>query len=141
MPEVVRSVVIESSPDHVWTAIRDFHDVSWASGVLETCQPVGDLSGDQVGAVRILNGIFRERLLALDDLEHVIKYQIEDGPSPISSREVRRFVATIRIRPVTESGQAFVEYAGRWEAQDDAALDFAGGIYTALLAALKKSCA
>lgn len=138
MPSVHHSAVIASPAESVWRATRDFLDVSWAPGVLEECVAVGERTGDRVGCRRILNGVFHETLLALDDHERTMKYRLDDGPSPVSSREVRDFVATLRVRPVTEADTALVEFSARWESQDDAAADFAGGIYQALLGALQK---
>lgn len=139
MPRTYSSTVVEASADTVWRAIRDFHDVSWAPGVLTSCEAVGERKGDQIGAGRVLNGCFRETLLALDDRHRTIEYCLEDGPSPVSPGEVRDFVAVVRVRPMTDSGHAFVEWSASWEASDESAVEFAGGTYSALLDALKKS--
>lgn len=137
MPVVQQSIVIGSSADSVWQAIRDFHDISWAPGVLIKCVEVGDRRGDQIGARRILNDEFLETLLALDDLDRSIKYRLEDGPSPVSPLEVRDFVAVVQVHPVTDADHAFVEWTASWEAADETACNFASSIYAALLAALK----
>lgn len=141
MPTIHLSAVIKAPVDGVWRAIRDFHDMSWARGVVDICTPVGDLRFDQLGARRILNDSFHETLLALDDVERTIKYRLEDGPSPVSPAEVQSFIAVVRVHPVTDTGHAFVEWSASWEARDDAAVEFAGGIYAALLAALQKTLA
>ena len=139
MARVYRSAVIGSPADKVWQAIRDFHDISWAPGVLTDCVAVGDRKGDQVGARRILNDAFHETLLALDDLERSFKYQVDEAPPPVSSREVSDFVAVVRVHPITDGGQTFVEWCGNLETTSEAACEFAGHIYSALLGALQKS--
>jgi hypothetical protein len=121
--------------------IRDFHDVSWAPSVLKKCVVVGDCRGDQIGAQRVLNDDFHETLVALDDLDQIMKYQLVKGPSPVSPQEVRDFLAVVRVRPITASGSVLVEWSASWEASDDTACDFAGGIYAALLAELENALA
>ncbi len=132
-----QSIVVPAPADRVWQAIRDFHDVSWASGVLSECTPVGDLKGDQVGARRILNNTFHETLLALSDSTRTIEYTLDEGPSPVSSEEVQNFVAVIRVRPITADDTTFVEWSASWQAEGDAARDYCGGIYQALLSELR----
>lgn len=139
MPRTYQSIVIDAPAARVWQALRDFHDVSWAPEALQTCTPVGELKGDQIGARRVLNDAFHETLLVLSDLDRTIKYRLDDGPSPVSPAEVQNFVAVIRVHPVTADDAAFVEWSASWEAGDDAACDFSGGIYAALLAELKRS--
>lgn len=136
MPGTYHSTVVEAPAERVWQAVRDFHDISWAPGVLETCAVVGEPGGDRIGARRVLNDSFRETLVAVDELERTLKYRLDDGPSPVSPAEVSNFVARISVRPVTTTGHAFVEMSARWDASDDAACSFAGGIYEALLARL-----
>lgn len=141
MPETYQSTIVSAPADEVWRVLRNFHDLSWARGVIETCAPVGNLRADQIGTRRVLNDEFHETLLALDELERTIKYRLDDGSSPVSPAEVRNFVAVVRVRPVTTTGHTFVEWSASWEASDDAAVEFASGIYAALLAALKESLA
>ncbi len=47
---------------------------SWAGGVIEKCEPVGKLEGNQIGAKRLLNGAFHETLLAVSDVDRSVKY-------------------------------------------------------------------
>lgn len=138
VPGTFRSIVIRAPVERVWASIRDFHDIAWAAGVLESCEKVGSRAGDQIGARRVLNGAFHERLLGLDDRRREIRYRIEEGPSPVSSSEVTDFIATARVLPVTADGGAFVSWRARWDAGTDEACDFAGGIYEALLEALAR---
>ena len=58
------ATILNASPDTVWNALRDFHDLSWSNNVVEKVTPVGDASGTEVGARRILNDAFHETDLA-----------------------------------------------------------------------------
>ena len=63
------SCVVNAPVDRVWTALRDFHDMSWAPQVITSFEKVGDATGDQIGAKRLLNGVFHETLRGLDDTD------------------------------------------------------------------------
>lgn len=139
MGSTYHSAVIAAPVDRVWPALRDFHDVSWAGGVLTRCEPVGDRRGDQVGARRILNGLFHETLVGLDDRDRTMRYRIDDAPSPVSPREVHDFVARLHVAPITASGETLVELSASWDGADEPARDFAGGIYDAILADLRRT--
>ncbi len=39
------ATVLNASPDTVWNALRDFHDLSWSSNVVESVTPEGDKTG------------------------------------------------------------------------------------------------
>ncbi|NRA34102.1 MAG: hypothetical protein HRU17_12250 [Polyangiaceae bacterium] len=54
------SAVINAPIETVWTKIRYFRELSWAAGVIESTEVIGDKSGDQIGAQRKLNGVFAE---------------------------------------------------------------------------------
>ena len=59
------SCLVSAPVDDVWRTLRDFHDFSWAPDVMTQV----DVSGDkeQPGAKRVLNGVFEETLIELDD--------------------------------------------------------------------------
>lgn len=59
-------IQIEAPISKVWDTISDFHDVSWASNVVTSVTRVGDKAGTEIGAKRVLNGVFHETLTALD---------------------------------------------------------------------------
>ena len=139
MGKTYQSITINAPVDKVWAAIRNFHDVSWAPNVIEKCSSVGDQEGDQIGARRVLNDAFHETLLELSDLDHTIKYSVDDGPSPVSKEEVENYVGVLHVLPVTQEGTSFVEWSSSWEAKDNGASEFCHNIYVALLADLKKN--
>lgn len=137
MGSTYQSTVVDASAEEVWNTLRNFHDMSWAEGVVENCSPVGDRAEDRVGAQRVLNGAFHETLQAISDVDRTLKYSIDDGPSPVSKEEVSDYIGEVTVRPVTQDDAAFVEWASRWEAPTDEAEDFCHTIYTGLLEALK----
>lgn len=139
MARTYQSIIIDAPADRVWDAIRDFHDMSWAPNVVESVEKVGELEGDRAGAVRILNGAFRETLLEHDDGEREMAYSIDDGPSPVSADDVDDYVGRLRVRPVTEGGRTFVEWSSGWRGNDEAAYEFCHNIYVALLNDMKRS--
>jgi len=139
MGQTYQSVVINAPADTVWNAIRDFHDLSWAPNVVTQVDKVGERKGDEAGAGRVLNDAFEETLLELDDTDRRFAYSIDDGPSPVSKADVRNYVGRVAVRPVTADDAAFVEWSSGWEGGDESAAEFCHGIYTALLADMKKS--
>lgn len=138
MGQCYNTIVVNAPVDRVWSTVRDFHDLSWAKGVIESLEVVGDKKGDQIGARRLLNGAFHETLLELSDIEHRIQYRIDDGPGPIAKDAVRNYIGTLRLLPVTSDDRTFVEWTSRYDSPDSAAVgEFCNPIYQAFLKALK----
>lgn len=136
MPQSYQSIIVNAPIEKVWETIKDFHNMSWASPVIERCEVVGDAAGTEVGAKRILNGIFYETLLECNKNEHRVRYSIDDGPYPVSMSEVNNYIGQVQLTPVTLSGDTFVEWESAWESSSEGALDFCHQIYVALLTVL-----
>lgn len=130
--------VVNAPVDKVWLALRNFHDMSWAAGVINDLKPLGKRAGDQVGAQRVLNGVFHETLHALDDLNREIRYSIDDGPDVLAKDRVQGYVGHVRVSPVTATNQTFVEWKSSWEDANGDVHAFCTPIYVALLGALVK---
>ena len=139
MGKCYNSTYINAPVDRVWRLVRNFHDMSWATGPIETCVPVGETQSDQLGARRVLNGAIQETLVGLDDRRGIFTYQITEGPSPISSAEVKDYHGVVRVRQETSGGGTFVEWTSTWIGRDGEVGEFCNPIYTALLAALKQA--
>ena len=71
-------------------------------------------------------------------MDHIFKYSIDDGPSPVSKSEVKGYVGIVHVLPITDAATSFVEWTATWEARDNAAEEFCHGIYAAFLGDLKK---
>ncbi len=136
MGKCENSIVIDQPVDKVWKAISDFHNMSWAQGVIETCDKVGDTPGSEVGAQRLLNGVFHETLLSVDEGAKTFTYQITDGPGPIAEDAVKNYVGKVVLRQEGEG--TFVEWTSTYEDGDDTAVgELCNPIYVALLNAMK----
>lgn len=138
MGQCYNTTVVNAPVDEVWSTVRNFHDMSWAEGVITSVEKVGESGGTEVGARRILNGAFHETLHVLDDQGHSLTYSIDDGPGPVARDAVDNYRGILSIMPVTDSGQTFVEWKSVYDAEDPGAVgDFCDPIYQALLGALK----
>ena len=51
---------------------------------------------------KVLNGVFHETLLALDDEERTFSYSIDDGPEAVSKENVQGYIGEVRVFPVTD---------------------------------------
>ncbi len=117
MPNVYESGVIPASPEEVWKRIRDFNALpEWHPAIKSS-----ELEGEPgVGVVRHFflheGGELRERLLALNDLEHSCTYTILESPMPL-----KNYTAVFRLRPVTATGETFMEWYADFDATDPAA--------------------
>ena len=131
------SCVVDAPVDKVWAALRNFHDMSWAAGVIESVDAIGDKASDQIGAKRILNGVFHETLLGINDADRCFKYSIDDGPDAVSKDNVRGYIGAVRVWPVTDGDATFVEWSSSWAASGGGVQEFCDPIYRALLGALK----
>ena len=140
MGKCYNSITISAPASKVWAALRNFHDMSWAEGVITSCVAVGDTPGNQVGAKRVLNDAFHETLRSIDDAERRLTYTIDDGPGPVSKEAVKNYVGEVRVAPITENDTSFVEWQSSYESADESAVgEFCNPIYFGLLTALKKS--
>jgi hypothetical protein len=111
------SIVLDHSAEDVWSVIRPFDHYSWAGVIGETIIEDGK-AGDQVSAIRrVATGdtAIRQILLAHSDRERSYTYGF-CGQPPFP---VRNYEATIRVVPIVESDDAFVE----WWATFDCATD------------------
>lgn len=134
-----QTIEIEASPDKVWETIRDFHDLSWAPNVITSVDSVGEKSGDEVGASRVLNGVFQETLLTLEEETRTFTYSIDDGPSPVSKDDVKNYVGRVTVQQADEGDGTLVEWSSSWQDNNEAASEFCQGIYVAFLQDMKKS--
>ena len=138
MGSTYQSIVINLAPQQVWESIRDFHDLSWTPNVITSIETVGDASGDQVGARRVLNGVFHETLRELDEAGHTFAYSIDEAPSPISSSEISDYMGRVTVNASPDGG-TLVEWTSSWQNNDEAGYEFCHPIYVALLGDMKAS--
>ncbi|WP_031465620.1 SRPBCC family protein [Sciscionella sediminilitoris] len=132
MPRPYASGIVPANADTVWEIVRDFNGMpAWHPGIASSELESG-ASAATVGAVRLLTlpdgGTVRERLVSLDDADRRMIYDILDSPFA-----VRSYRSTVRVAPVTATGEAFVEWWCHYDAEaaDEAQLDktFTRAIY------------
>lgn len=139
MPRPYSSAVIPAPLAEVWPLIQDFGGLHRWHPAIEQGELIRGASGVEVGAQRRLTlgdgGVVVEQLVALDDRFHSLTYEILESPFP-----VRRYISTVRLAPITATGQTFGEWWTEFDgdAADEASLTdlFANGVFGAGLAAL-----
>lgn len=140
MPRPYASAVIPASADEVWAVVRRFNGLAdWIPTIESSTLDKG--AEGQIGAVRRLTvagaGVVVENLLAMDDVGRSYTYSFLESPFA-----VRRYIATIRVAPLTDTGQAFVEWWAEFDA--DAAHEaklsdlFGQGVFAGGLKGLKQ---
>jgi hypothetical protein len=141
MPRPYASGVVPASADEVWEVVREFDGLPAWLAAIESSELTAGSEGT-VGAVRRLTlgdgGVVTEKLITLDDADRSYTYTFIDE-NPFGCR---RYVSTVRVAPVTDTGQAFVEWWSEFDAEgaDEEMLTdlFANGIYGAGIAALQE---
>jgi hypothetical protein len=132
MPEVYVSAIIDAPLEKVWEVVRDFNALPRWHPLVAASRIEDDRPVDAVGCVRNFQlaeggATIREQLLALSDVEHFVTYSILESPMPVSN-----YVATIRLRRITTTGQTFGEWQSRFDSpigQEDSAAALVKSIY------------
>jgi NADPH:quinone reductase-like Zn-dependent oxidoreductase len=117
---VIQSAVIDAPIERVWAVLRDFSSQeSWHPAVLRS-RMENDAAGDVVGGVRQLSltdgAEQREQLLSHNDCEYTFTYCIIDSPLPLFD-----YMATVRLKPVTDGNQTFWDWRTQFRAPDERA--------------------
>ena len=110
-----------------------------APNVVASVEKVGDIDGSRVRAQRILNGVFHETLVEIDDNAHFLRYSIDDGPSPVSRDEVSNYIGVVNLSAAEEGAKTLVEWTSSWDSNSEDAVEFCHGTYIAFLGELVKS--
>jgi hypothetical protein len=110
MPKPYASGVVPASADQVWQVLKQFNGLPDFLPAITHSEIEGGGSGQEVGSVRRLTlgetGKISEVLLIMNDDDRSYTYAFTDaGPFP-----VRSYRATVRVAPITTTGQAFVEW-------------------------------
>lgn len=113
--------------------------MKWAQSIIETCEAVGPKGGTEVGAKRVLNGIYFQTLLDFNEREHRIRYTFDEGSFPVSTCEVKNYVGQLKLTPVTIGNETIAEWSSIWEASFGACDDFCNLVYVLLLSSLSNS--
>lgn len=109
MPETLASAIVPADAAAVWAVVRDFDGLPRWHPAIEHSEL--ETPGDSVGAIRRLTlagggGEVREVLTALDDTTRTLTYEIVESPFAVDL-----YRSTIRVVPVTTTGESFVEWS------------------------------
>lgn len=140
MPKPYASGVVAASIEAVWELVRPFDGLpQWHPTIAQSSLSQG--AEGQVGAVRRLEladgAVVVERLVTLDDAATTFTYEFVENPF-----DVRRYVSTLRLAPVTDTGHTFVQWWGEYDA--DASVEaemtpvFRDDVYAAGITALQR---
>src|ERR1700731_1329180 len=140
MTKVYVSRVIPAHPGAVWAIVRDFNALPEWTGFVAESRIEQNFPADKIGCIRNFRlkdgGRIRERLLALSDYEMSCTYAILESPMGVEN-----YVATLRLIPVTDGDQLFVEWPADFVSAPDreAGLveDIGRNVFGAALASLK----
>jgi NADPH:quinone reductase-like Zn-dependent oxidoreductase len=119
---VNRSAIIDAPIDRVWAVLRDFnsHD-RWHPAVARS-RMENDVGGDVVGGVRqftLEDGVdVREQLLRHSDRDYTFTYCILDSSLPLFD-----YVATVRLKPVTDGNRTFWDWRSQFRTLDEGAAE------------------
>jgi len=106
LQRVTRSTVIDAPIERVWEILRDFNSHLYWHPIIAASEIEDGLAPDQVGCVRNFRlqdgNALREQLLTLDDHKYISTYCILDSTIPL-----QRYVATVRLKPVTDGRRTF----------------------------------
>jgi hypothetical protein len=139
MAEASWSSVFTSSPDDLWAVVRRFNGLpAWHPAIAASELADGDAEFTP-GAVRVLTGtdggVYRERLVGLDEARRALTYEIVDAPLPVSG-----YRSTLRVRPVADTGAAHLTWSSTFDAADGTTAEEAvatmEGAYAEAIAAL-----
>ena len=108
MGNCYNSIVVNAPREAVWEAIKDFHDLTWAQPVITTLETVGDKTGSEIGAQRLLNDAFLDTLVSVDHEGFTFTYSIDDGPEPLGKDAALNYLAMheARLAPPDRNQQA-----------------------------------
>lgn len=133
------TINIDAPIDKIWETISNFHDLSWAAGVITSLRIVGTQQGHEIGARRVLNDAFHETLTTVNAEQYTFSYSIDDGPGPVAKDAVDNYIGVVKLVETSEG--TLVKWDSSFEsANNQEVADFCDPIYQGLLSALKETC-
>lgn len=132
------SIIIDAPANEVWSTLRNFNDMSWAEGIVESLESVNGKGGTEIGAQRLVNGAITETLQSFDDDAMTFTYSIDEGPDVLASHMVQGYVGRARVAPITATGKSFVEWSSDWEDAKGDVKGFCDPLYAGLLGLVAK---
>src|SRR5438105_781274 len=142
MARVYVSTVVNARNDRVWARVRDFNGMpNWHPAIAESRIEGGE-PADKIGCVRdfrLRNGDrIREKLLGLSDYDMFCTYSILESPMGVDN-----YVATLRLTPVTDGEQTFLEWTAEFdcapERENELVSNIGAGVFQGGFDALKRA--
>ena len=129
MPHIVKSTILDAPTGAVWNVLRDFNGLpNWHPAIAESRIEGGE-PADKIGCVRdfrLRNGDrIREKLLGLSDYDMFCTYSILESPMGVEN-----YVATLRLTPVTDGDQTFLEWTAEFDCAPERENELVGNIGT-----------
>lgn len=129
MSKVYCSAVVPGAVEDVWATVRDFNGLPGWHPMVADSEMEDAARGDTVGAVRsfhLTDGAhLRERLLALDDLDHRSVSTIVESGLPVA-----HYLAELRLRRITADEHTFAEWLAQFDVADADEADVCGTVTT-----------
>jgi hypothetical protein len=120
MAELDVTRTLDTTPEALWSCVRDFGNLSWIPG-----NPKVEVRGEGVGQVRIIErpyGKVHERLTSLDDAARTLTYTVPEGmPFPVTDYEAKMVVTD-------DGGKGRLSWSCRFEPDGASADEVARGI-------------
>lgn len=114
MTIIAKNTDIHFPIEVVWGKIRDFNALPMNHPAVSDCRIEDNSPSDHVGCIRCFNlkqgGTFREKLVTLDDTQHICTYEILESPI-----RVKNYIATIRLTPIEESNFTHMEWSAHFD--------------------------
>src|SRR5215510_10521438 len=115
--KVRKSTVIDAPIEAVWNLLRDFNGHERWHPIVAESEIEDGRRADEIGCVRRFRltegGWLREQLLKLSDRDRSFTYWILEAPIPLYD-----YVATVRLKPITETGRTFWEWTSSFDAPE-----------------------
>lgn len=109
--------IINATAESVWSVIRDFNSFPQWHPYVESSE-ILELTGATVGAVRQFTQVsgnkFTEKLMALDDLDYVIKYMVIEGPLTAEN-----YISTIKLVPLPSEQKCLMKWDVEYDAEPE----------------------
>lgn len=109
MPTVQQEIQIDAAPDEVWQVAGDPGRIADWLPALESSR----VEGDRRSCTLARGGQIEEKILEHSDEERRYRYQILEGPMPLSS-----YVSTFEV--ADHGGHAYITWTAEFEPEDPA---------------------
>src|SRR3569832_2386308 len=127
MARVYVSTVVNARNDRVWARVRDFNGLpNWHPTIAESRSECGEPAykkNNKHNKHQHNNKHNQEKLLGLSDYDMFCTYSILESPMG-----EKNYVATLRLTPVTDGDQTFLEWTAEFDSAPEREAELVGNI-------------